>query len=293
MGAREDEFSKHVKQRLADRAGTLCSNPDCRRHTKGPSSEGPDAVANIGEAAHICAASSGGARWDGTMSSHARSSIENGIWLCGSCHNLVDADPVTYPAERLRQWKRDHEAKMADTLGRRGAYDRELMETIARVFGVRLDSLESFVSMSSTPEETASPPGVEFVVSAMYSSDKDAIIVVGEIGNASTTKLTIRDVRLTVPHFGELYPEPVLVPGAFYVEGHTWLGPAPYEVTAGSFAKVAWYFNVATRGVGAELESSQPIPCRLDVKAFPSVLLAQEVDLYSIARLRELSANQN
>ncbi|MCE7890299.1 MAG: hypothetical protein DYH12_11470 [Sorangiineae bacterium PRO1] len=225
------------------------------------------------------------------MTSGTRSSIDNGIWLCGTCHDLVDADEVTYPAELLRKWKKDHEAHMAETLaGRRGAFDRRILDALARTFRVPLESLEAIVSMSSTPTEAPLPTDIEFVVSAMHSRDKDAVIVVGEIGNASATKLTVRDVRLAVPGIGELYPEHVLVPDAFYVDGHTWLGPAAYGVGAGDFAKVAWYFNVAGRGVGTLLEESQPIRCQLHVKAFPNALLAQELDLYSIARLRERSS---
>ena len=52
-----DDFSEKVKRAVAARAGWHCSFAGCAKLTVGPSEEAPDAFANIGEAAHICAAS--------------------------------------------------------------------------------------------------------------------------------------------------------------------------------------------------------------------------------------------
>jgi tetratricopeptide (TPR) repeat protein len=114
MGVRADDFSRYVVQKLADRAGTLCSS--CRRHTKGPSAEHTAAVANIGRAAHICAASAGGPRFDASMSAEQRSSIQNAIWLCANCHDVIDRDAATYSATRLRDLKQQHETLIAQKL---------------------------------------------------------------------------------------------------------------------------------------------------------------------------------
>ena len=54
-----DNFSEATKKLLADRAGRKCSNPYCRRTTIGPQL-GDKGTVNIGEAAHIYAASPGG-----------------------------------------------------------------------------------------------------------------------------------------------------------------------------------------------------------------------------------------
>lgn len=71
-----DEFNQKTKQRLAERVGYHCSKCGCL--TSGPGTDENDSV-NIGEAAHICAASEGGPRYDPNMSSEERSSIDNGI----------------------------------------------------------------------------------------------------------------------------------------------------------------------------------------------------------------------
>jgi hypothetical protein len=105
-----DEFSSLVKERLAERAGQRCSMAHCRRTTVGPSNESPVSVANIGVAAHICAASQGGRRYDREMTPEQRSSIDNGIWLCAIHATLIDRDEVRYTKDTLHAIKREHEA---------------------------------------------------------------------------------------------------------------------------------------------------------------------------------------
>lgn len=80
-----------IKNSLAHRVGIKCSNPDCRKPTSGPSDEGNKKHINIGVAAHICAASEGGPRYDAAMSSEARAAFDNGIWLCQSCAKMIDS----------------------------------------------------------------------------------------------------------------------------------------------------------------------------------------------------------
>lgn len=103
-----DDFSKSIIDRLAKRVGMRCSNPDCREPTSGPSSE-PDGVTNTGVAAHIRAASPGGARYDSEMTPEQRSDISNGIWLCQTHAKLIDDDEYTFPPSLLREWKETSE----------------------------------------------------------------------------------------------------------------------------------------------------------------------------------------
>jgi hypothetical protein len=105
-----DDFSAKVRRAVAARAGWHCSLAGCGKLTVGPSEEAPDAFASIGEAAHICAASEGGRRYDASMTSDERARFDNAIWLCSDDAKLIDRDEVTYTADELRAMKREHEA---------------------------------------------------------------------------------------------------------------------------------------------------------------------------------------
>jgi hypothetical protein len=56
-------------------------------------------------AAHITAASPGGARYDEMLSPEERSGINNGVWLCQTHAKLIDDDEMTHPPAVLRAWK--------------------------------------------------------------------------------------------------------------------------------------------------------------------------------------------
>jgi hypothetical protein len=109
-----DEFIPEVKRTLAARVGYVCSNPTCHAVTSGPQDD-PAMSVNVGVAAHITAASPGGARYAHHLSPEARSHPDNGIWLCQNCGKLVDNDPVQFPEEVLRAWKTlaEHRARSA------------------------------------------------------------------------------------------------------------------------------------------------------------------------------------
>ncbi len=101
------------------------SNPACRRVTSGPQ-ENPEKAVNLGVAAHIAAASAGGARYDASMSPLQRSAIENGIWLCQSCAKLIDSDTQKYTSGLLRNWKTTAEANAATELEKVGKKQEQL-----------------------------------------------------------------------------------------------------------------------------------------------------------------------
>lgn len=111
MRSNRDEFPPKVRQAVALRAQYHCSFPGCSRVTVGPSDESPMGVARVGVAAHIHAASPGGKRYLQNMTAEQRTSIDNAIWMCVEHSVLIDQDEVTYPAEKLREWKRQHEAR--------------------------------------------------------------------------------------------------------------------------------------------------------------------------------------
>ena len=94
-----------TKRAIERQARGHCSNPACRRLTRGASSDGQGEI-SIGEAAHICAAAEGGPRYDANMTPEQRMSADNGIWLCDVHARAVDAKDSKFTAELLREWKK-------------------------------------------------------------------------------------------------------------------------------------------------------------------------------------------
>src|SRR5262245_46852955 len=102
------DFSQATIEILAKRVGYLCSRASCRRRTVGPHTSEAKATM-VGEAAHICAASPGGPRYEPSMTDAERRSPDNGIWLCANCATEIDKDPARFPVSLLRQWEEDAE----------------------------------------------------------------------------------------------------------------------------------------------------------------------------------------
>lgn len=91
-------------------SGNQCSHPDCTHPVIVPGSEQSD-DAVLAQICHIYAASDNGPRGKPGLTDEERNSPDNLILLCGFHHPMVDTQYQDYPAELLKQWKRDHEAK--------------------------------------------------------------------------------------------------------------------------------------------------------------------------------------
>lgn len=104
------DFSSPTREVIAFRASLICSNPLCATLTVGPSDAlGPLAL-RLGEAAHIRAARPGEARYVETMTDEQRAHPDNGIWLCASCHTMIDKNKgIDFPAPVITGWKQKHE----------------------------------------------------------------------------------------------------------------------------------------------------------------------------------------
>lgn len=103
------DFSQQTKDLIAYRSAHICANPDCNRLTIAPSIADSFSKIKIGEAAHIHDARKKTIRWK-KMSDIARAKPENGIWLCASCHTLIDKNKgQDFKAVMLKQWKSEHE----------------------------------------------------------------------------------------------------------------------------------------------------------------------------------------
>lgn len=125
--AQRDDFYKDTKRELRERVAGKCSKPDCGIETQGPSKTGSKDL-NVGKAAHICAASVGGPRFDSKMTPSQRKNTDNGIWLCSNCADLIDKDAETYPVALLHEWKKNAEEKAHNNRGKKLYDQKEINE---------------------------------------------------------------------------------------------------------------------------------------------------------------------
>jgi hypothetical protein len=110
-------FSSDTVLTLAFRSGLICNNPRCQTITTGPSDGHGPLRLKIGEAAHIAAKKPGQARFDPTMTDVQRASVDNGIWLCASCHTMIDKNGgADFPSKTLIGWKVSHESLVRSLL---------------------------------------------------------------------------------------------------------------------------------------------------------------------------------
>lgn len=112
-----DDFNEEVKRAIAARVAHRCSNPSCHSITSGPQVD-PSKAVNLGVAAHITAASSGGPRFNRALTSNQRKHADNAIWLCQNCAKLIDNDKDRFTEQTLREWKQRTEAETLGSVGK-------------------------------------------------------------------------------------------------------------------------------------------------------------------------------
>lgn len=105
-------FTQVTVNKLRRRAGNICSNPECYKQTLEPQITDEEKTTDTGIAAHICAASENGPRYDPAMSEKDRKHISNAIWLCSHCATKIDREPSAYSVTLLKQWKKSAEDRI-------------------------------------------------------------------------------------------------------------------------------------------------------------------------------------
>ena len=215
-----DDFTKSTVERLAKRAGFLCSNPHCRMPTVG-AAQGHDGVVNVGMAAHITAAAPGGPRYDPTLSAEQRRHYSNGIWLCQAHGKLIDSDEAHFSVATLREWKGRAEVSsflallsgqrvLADT-GVRLSDGETVDRLVARTSTAAVADLAKFraspgwpshpiaLSLRLTHGSVEHQFSAKTIGSAVYAFNELVIVAPPGTGK-STTLLQIADAILTQGH---------------------------------------------------------------------------------------------
>lgn len=105
---RNGNFTKQTLTILYKRAGEHCTL--CKKITTRPHRD-PEKFHNLGEGAHINGVKNGpNLRYDSSLSISELQNPRNGIWLCKTCHHIIDNDEVTYSVIVLKELKEKHES---------------------------------------------------------------------------------------------------------------------------------------------------------------------------------------
>ncbi len=94
------------------KSGNVCAMPGCGKVLV---AEGEKEVI-IGEMAHIKGEKPTSARFDSTMSPEDLNSYKNLIFVCSSCHTLIDSKADVYTTEKLFDIKSSHEKTVTDSI---------------------------------------------------------------------------------------------------------------------------------------------------------------------------------
>lgn len=117
-------ISTKTAKMLWGRAAGLCSMPECRT-TLFVSGEETDDAGLIGEMCHMVAESEDGPRGVSPLTSEQRDKYDNLVLMCRNHHGEIDKLETTYPINRLRQIKADHEKWVADSISFDAAQQRD------------------------------------------------------------------------------------------------------------------------------------------------------------------------
>ncbi len=104
-------YEQSTLKKLFALSGNQCAYPECAFPIIGPATEKSGDIV-IGEISHIYSISEEGPRGKAELTNKELNSPENLILFCPNHHTIVDKQHETYPAEKLIEWKREHEEKI-------------------------------------------------------------------------------------------------------------------------------------------------------------------------------------
>lgn len=191
-----------TKLLLAHRSGDRCAMPTCGRTLTPQAGAGPT---HVGEAAHIAGEHDGkgkhtrSARYDPSMTDAARNHYNNLIYVCGTCHTLIDAMPQgesDFPVTRLLEIKRAHESTVRTAI----------RDAFADVGFAELQEATNWAAHVQPAATTSPDYSLLRVEDKIRKNDLDddsrAVIAMG-LGVASEVARFVESVAQTDPDFPE------------------------------------------------------------------------------------------
>lgn len=198
---KENEFKSSVKDQLAKRVAYRCSKPDCRKPTIGPKANSYNSD-SIGRAAHICAVSVGGPRYDASITSKYISSFDNGIWLCANHASEIDSNNSIYSIELLKDWKKQAEELAESEKGNNLPSKTDAVETLMVAIGNSKKTIPSMIeNVHRASSESLEQLDPRFGVKSSYINQQSVF----EIYPKENVSFTLKIHSKTPQEFAQSY----------------------------------------------------------------------------------------
>ncbi len=161
-------------KRLYAPSGNQCAHPGCQNLLIAPETEQSDAAV-VNNICHIYARSDSGPRNNPGLTEEQRDSDDNLILLCAHHHGIVDKQPETYTAETLKQWKREHEAKVKDRM-----YSNRIpVEFFTKIIEKDINRLRKRLSFGDSKDIETALSLAYRLTEGNYSTGPDRVRVIG------------------------------------------------------------------------------------------------------------------
>lgn len=108
-------ISPRIQKLVIGPSGNRCARPECRTELASQPTVGNFRTV-LGVLAHIKGEKPGSARYDAVQPDAKRNEAPNLLYVCGTCHTLIDGDPLTFTVEVLMAMKSAHEAWVQQAL---------------------------------------------------------------------------------------------------------------------------------------------------------------------------------
>lgn len=105
------DYSQKTLKVLFALSGNQCAHPECKNPVIVQNTEESDTLV-LSQICHIYALNEDGPRGREGLTEKELNAPENLVLLCPTHHVIIDGQHETYPADMLKEWKRNHEVEM-------------------------------------------------------------------------------------------------------------------------------------------------------------------------------------
>lgn len=183
-------YSNQMLKKLFALSGNVCAFPGC----SAPIVDTESGVV-VGDICHIKGRSENGPRYDPNQTDEERNGFENLLLMCVAHNRIVDGKKTRdqYPVERLREFKRNHEAQRAGSVVDEAARDEFLehfsvagsvITTYNQSGGQNANAIHNTYTYPPGAEREADEDGRAWALYAdFYKASQEGLVMMPEVGS--------------------------------------------------------------------------------------------------------------